>query len=220
MTRAVSFFGSTIGRKVVMALSGMVLFGFVIAHMAGNLQLYLGAHALNEYSVSLREVLHGAGLWIARAGLLAAVGLHIWAATSLALAERGARPEGYRSVRHRESTYASRTMMWSGPILLLFIVYHLLHLTLGTVHGSFIEGDVYHNVVAGFRVWPVSAFYIVAMLALGLHLRHGVWSMLQTLGLSHPRWNGLRAGFANLFALVVVAGNISMPVAVLAGLVK
>jgi succinate dehydrogenase / fumarate reductase cytochrome b subunit len=220
MTRAVSFFGSTIGRKVVMALSGLVLVGFVLAHMAGNLQVYLGPHALNEYSASLHEMLHGAGLWIARAGLLVAVGLHIWAATSLTLAERGARPEGYRAVRHRESTYASRTMVWSGPLLLLFIVYHLLHLTFGVVHGSFIEGDVYHNVVAGFRVWPVSAFYIVAMLALGLHLRHGVWSMLQTLGLSHPRWNGLRSALATAIALIVVVGNISMPVAVLAGLVK
>jgi succinate dehydrogenase / fumarate reductase cytochrome b subunit len=220
MTRDVSFLGSTIGKKVVMALSGIVLFGFVIGHMAGNLQLYLGAHALNEYSVFLREMLHGTGLWIARAVLITAVGLHIWAATSLTLEDLAARPEGYRTVRHRESTYASRTMVWSGPILLLFIVYHLLHLTFGTVHGSFIEGDVYHNVVAGFSVWPVSAFYIVAMLALGLHLRHGVWSMLQTLGLSHPRWNGLRAAFANLFALVAVVGNISMPVAVLAGLVK
>jgi succinate dehydrogenase / fumarate reductase cytochrome b subunit len=220
MTRAVSFFGSTIGRKVVMALSGIVLFGFVLAHMAGNLQVYLGPHALNEYSLQLHEMLHGAGLWIARAVLLAAVGLHIWAAASLTVAERAARPEGYRAVEHRESTYASRTMVWSGPLLLLFIVYHILHLTLGTVHGSFIEGDVYHNFVAGFSVWPVSAFYILAMLALGLHLRHGVWSMLQTLGLSHPRWNGLRAACANVFALVVVVGNISMPVAVLAGLVK
>jgi succinate dehydrogenase / fumarate reductase cytochrome b subunit len=220
MTRAVSFFGSTVGRKVVMALSGIVLFGFVLGHMAGNLQLYLGPHALNEYSVTLHEMLHGAGLWIARFGLLLAVGLHIWAATALTLGERGVRPESYRAVRHRESTYASRTMVWSGPILLLFIVYHLLHLTFGTVHGTFIEGDVYHNVVAGFSSWPVSVFYVVAMLALGLHLRHGVWSMLQTLGLSHPRWNSLRAAFADVFALVVVLGNISMPVAVLAGLVK
>jgi succinate dehydrogenase / fumarate reductase cytochrome b subunit len=220
MTRAVSFFGSTVGRKVVMALSGILLFGFVLAHMVGNLQLYLGPHALNEYSATLHEMLHGAGLWIARGGLLLVVGLHIWAATALTLAERGVRPEGYRAVRHRESTYASRTMIWSGPILFLFIVYHLLHLTTGTVHGSFIEGDVYHNVVAGFSFWPVSLFYIVAMLALGLHLRHGVWSMLQTVGLSHPRWNGLRSAAANAFALVLVVGNISMPVAVLAGLVK
>jgi succinate dehydrogenase / fumarate reductase cytochrome b subunit len=220
MTRGVSFVGSTIGRKVVMAVSGIVLVGFVIAHMAGNLLVYLGPHALNEYSLSLREVLHGAGLWIARAGLLLAVVLHIWAATSLTLGERRARPVGYRAVQRRESTYASRTMIWSGPILLLFIVYHLLHFTFGVVHPSFIEGDVYHNVVAGFSVWPVSLFYILAMLSLGLHLRHGVWSMLQTLGLSHPRWNGLRSVFATVVALVVVVGNISMPVAVLAGVVK
>jgi succinate dehydrogenase / fumarate reductase cytochrome b subunit len=213
-----AFLSTTIGRKVVMAASGIVLFGFVLGHMVGNLQVYLGREAINDYAVSLREVLHGAGLWVARAGLLLAVGLHVWAATSLTRDNRAARPRGYRQVLHRESTYASRTMVWSGPILLLFVIYHLLHFTFGTVHPDFREGDVYHNLVVGFAAWPVSGFYILAMLALGLHLYHGVWSMLQTLGLSHPRYNVLRHAFSTLFAVAVVAGNISFPLAVLFGL--
>jgi succinate dehydrogenase / fumarate reductase cytochrome b subunit len=212
--------GSTIGRKVVMGVTGIVLFGFVLGHMVGNLQLYMGPEALDSYSVFLHHVLHGSGLWIARAVLLTSVGLHIWAATSLTLTNWHARPVGYRATKRLESTYASRTMVWSGPILGLFIVYHLLHLTTGTVHPSFEPGAVYHNVVAGFRVWPVSAFYIVAMIALGFHLWHGVWSMLQSLGLSHPRWNGLRRVCATVFTLVVVAGNVSFPLAVLLGLVR
>jgi succinate dehydrogenase / fumarate reductase cytochrome b subunit len=220
MRESGTFFGSTIGKKVVMGVTGIALFGFVLGHMAGNLQLYLGPEALNTYSESLREVGHGMGLWVARAGLLAAVGLHIWAATSLTLASIKARPVGYRASRHRESTYASRTMRWSGPILLLFVVYHLLHFTFGTVHGSFIPGDVYHNVVAGFQVWPVSAFYMVAMITLGFHLWHGVWSMLQSLGLSHPRWNTFRRAFATVFTVVVIGGNLSFPIAVLAGWVR
>jgi succinate dehydrogenase / fumarate reductase cytochrome b subunit len=212
--------GSTVGKKVIMGATGVVLFGFVFAHMTGNLQVYLGPEAMNSYSEFLHDVLHGTGLWIARVVLLACVGLHIWAATSLTLTSLEARPVGYRTVVRRRSTYASRTMRWSGPILGLFIVYHLLHLTTGTVHRSFVPGDVYHNFVAGFRVWPVSAFYVAAMLALGFHLWHGVASMLQTLGLSHPRFDALRRTFATVFTLVIVAANISFPVAVLVGLLK
>jgi succinate dehydrogenase / fumarate reductase cytochrome b subunit len=220
MPRAAQFLDATIGKKIVMAITGLVLFGFVVVHMIGNLQAYLGPVALNAYAVWLRELLHGAGLWIARAVLLAAVVLHVWAAVSLTIENRQARPVGYRQRRWVESTYASRTMVWSGPILALFIVYHLLHLTTGTVHPSFVEGDVYHNFVSGFRVVPVSVFYIVAMLALGLHLYHGAWSMLQTLGLSHPRWNPLRKAFAGSLTAVVVLGNVSFPVAVLLGIIR
>jgi succinate dehydrogenase / fumarate reductase cytochrome b subunit len=219
MQKVGTFFGSTVGKKVVMGATGLVLFGFVLGHMVGNLQLYMGAEALNAYSELLHEFLHGMGIWLARGTLLAAVGLHIWAATSLTLASLAARPVGYRETERRESTYASRTMRWSGPLLLLFIVYHLLHLTTGTVHGSFVPGDVYHNVVAGFRIWRVSAVYIAAMVALGFHLWHGVWSMLQSLGLSHPRWNPFRRAFATIFTVVVIAANISFPIAVLTGLV-
>jgi len=214
------FVRSSIGRKVVMATTGVILVGFVIAHMIGNLQVYIGPEAMNDYAVWLRQVLHGAGLWIARAVLLAAVILHIWAATSLTLSSRKARTVGYREQKWRESTYASRTMRWGGVIILLFVIYHILHMTTGTVHPSFIEGDVYHNFIAGFKVVPVSLFYIVAMLALGLHLKHGVWSMFQTLGVSHPRYIRAAHLLAWIVALVVVVGNISFPLAVMAGIVK
>ena len=220
MAEARGFLGSSIGRKVVMAVTGAILFGFVIGHMIGNLQVYLGPEAMNGYGLFLRHVLHGAGLWIARAVLLASVVLHIWAATSLTLSSRAARPFGYRELRWKESTYASRTMRWSGVIILVFVIYHLLHLTFGTVHPSFIEGDVYHNFVAGFRSMPVSLFYILAMILLGLHLRHGVWSMFQTLGVSHPRYIRMARIGAWIFAVVVVLGNISFPLAVLAGILK
>jgi succinate dehydrogenase / fumarate reductase cytochrome b subunit len=220
MSQARGFVGSSIGRKVIMAVTGAILFGFVLVHMLGNLQVYLGPEALNHYGVFLRELLHGTGIWIARAVLLAAVVLHIWSATSLTLDSRRARPDGYRQQKWKESTYASRTMRWGGVILLLFVIYHLLHFTTGTVHQSFIEGDVYHNFVSGFRVVPVSLFYIFAMLALGLHLRHGVWSMFQTLGVSHPRYIRMAHVGAWIFAAVIVIGNISFPLAVLAGIVR
>jgi succinate dehydrogenase / fumarate reductase cytochrome b subunit len=220
MSQVPGFVGSTIGRKVVMALTGAILFGFVLVHMLGNLQVYLGPEAMNNYGIFLRHFLHGTGIWVARAILLAAVVLHIWSATSLTLTSRRARPEGYRREKWKESTYASRTMRWGGVILLLFVIYHLLHFTTGTLHQSFIEGDVYHNFVAGFRnVW-VSAFYIFAMLALGLHLRHGLWSMCQTLGVSHPRYIRMAHLGAWIFAAIIVIGNISFPLAVLAGIVR
>ena len=218
MARAASpgFFRSSIGKKVVMAASGAVLFGFVVAHMAGNLQVYLGRTAINTYAESLRHV--PALLWAARLGLLAAVTAHMASAYSLTRVSQEARPVGYRAREVRESTYASRTMRWSGVILLLFIVYHLMHFTFGNAHPSFVPGDVFHNVVTGFRSVAVSGFYIAAMVALGLHLYHGVWSMMQTVGLSHPRYDHLRHAFATLVAVVVVAGNISFPLAVLTGL--
>lgn len=215
-----SFLASTIGKKVVMAVTGIILFGFVVGHMVGNLQAYLGPEALNAYAVWLRELGHGSALWIVRVVLLLSVLLHIWAATALTIENRRARPIGYRQTSYQRSTYASRTMVWSGPILALFIIYHLLHFTFGTVHPSFVSGDVYHNFVEGFRVVPVSLFYVVAMLALGYHLYHGVWSMLQTLGLSHPRYNFLRHGLAGLMTAVVVVVNISFPLAVLAGVIR
>ena len=215
MTSARRFFASSIGKKVVMAVTGIALFGFVVAHMVGNLQVYLGSATLNAYAKALQDL--GPLLWLMRIGLLAAVLLHIWAAVSLTRMNRAARPAGYREQSHRESTYASRTMRWSGVLLALFIVYHLMHLTWGNAHPDFIHGDVYHNFIVGFRPVLVTLIYIVAMLALGLHMYHGVWSLMQTLGLSHPRYNHLRHAFATLITAVVVIGNISMPVAVAAG---
>jgi succinate dehydrogenase / fumarate reductase cytochrome b subunit len=219
MQRSLTFFGSSIGKKVVMAATGLVLYGFVIGHMVGNLQIYLGPKAINDYAEFLQHFLHGQGIWIARASLLVAVGLHVWAAVTLTLANWSARPVGYRDWQASESTYASRTMIWSGPILASFIVYHLAHFTLGTAHPEFVKGDVFRNVVVGFQNPFASAFYVLAMLALGLHMYHGFWSMLHTLGLSHPRWNPVRRTASLVLAGFVVLGNASIPLAVLAGLV-
>ena len=212
---------STVGRKAVMAVTGLILFGFVVVHLVGNLTLYIGPEAINGYGAFLRTLLHGSALWIARAVLLTSVVLHVWSATSLTLDSWAARPKSYRKWTAKDSTYASRTMRWGGVILAAFIVFHLLHFTLGTVHPSFRAGDVYHNVVAGFQVWPVSVFYLVGMVLLALHLDHGVWSMCQTLGLtSHPRYKRWARGAALLFALGVGVGNCSFPIAVLAGWVR
>jgi succinate dehydrogenase / fumarate reductase cytochrome b subunit len=221
LNRPDSFAASTIGRKVVMAVTGLILFGFVFVHMLGNLQMFLPDHqAINHYGQFLKEMLHGGGIWVTRGVLLAAVIAHIWAAWSLTRTNWSARPVPYKVVAPDASTYASRTMRWSGPILLLFIVYHLLHFTIGTVHPAFVDGDVYRNVIVGFSVWPVTLFYVIAMLALGLHLRHGAWSMLQTLGASHPKWDGLRNAAATVFTVIVVLGFLSVPLAVLAGVLK
>ena len=219
MQRAATFVGSSIGRKLVMAVTGLVFYGFVVVHMIGNLQIYLGPAAINHYGVFLREFLHGTGIWIARGTLLVALGLHLWAAITLTLDNWRARPVGYREWQARESTYASRTMVWSGPLLAAFIVYHLAHFTLGTAHPEFVRGDVFRNVVVGFQNPFASAFYVLAMGALGLHMYHGFWSMLQTLGLSHPRWNPLRRTASLVLAGIVVLANVSIPLAVLTGLV-
>jgi len=220
MSQAPGFFQSSIGRKIVMAVTGAILVLFVLGHMTGNLLVYVGPEALNHYAVFLRQFLHGAALWIVRAVLLASVTLHIWSAASLTRESRRARPVGYREQKWKESTYASRTMRWGGVIILLFVIYHLLHFTFGTVHPSFVEGDVYHNFVTGFRSVPASLAYIVAMIALGLHLRHGVWSMFQTVGVSHPRYIRMAHVAAWVVAILIVVGNISFPLTILAGIVK
>ena len=215
------FLSSTIGRKVVMAVTGVIFVGYVIAHMSGNLLLFVGPAAINEYAAWLRSLLHGAGLWIARAVLLVSVVLHAWAAWSLTQDGHGARPVKYaRPLEPDASTYASRTMRWGGVILLAFVVFHLMHLTIGNAHPDFVEGDVYHNMVTGFRVWPVTLFYVIAMVLLGLHLRHGVWSMFHTLGVSHPRYRALLRQLALLVAVVVTVGFVSGPLAVLFGVVR
>jgi succinate dehydrogenase / fumarate reductase cytochrome b subunit len=219
------FYKSAVGKKAVMAVSGIILFGFVLVHMLGNLKLYEGPQLLNNYAGFLRSVggpaVPPSGLlWIARLVLLVAVFLHMWAAWQLTLLNRQARPADYvrRDVVH--TTYASRTMRWGGIIILLFVIYHLLDLTWGVTNPNYIEKDVYHNVVASFSRWWISLFYIVAQLALGLHLYHGLWSLFQSLGWNHPRFNRWRSGFAHAFAWIITLGNISFPVAVLAHWVK
>ena len=208
-----------------MALSGLLLLGFVVGHMFGNLKLYYGEAKYNAYAEFLREMgaplfAHDQLLWIARLGLLAAVGVHIAAAANLTRAGRAARREGYRKNNDLSFSYASRTMRWGGFIVLGFIVYHLLHLTLGTVHPDFEHGSVYRNVVTGFSSWPVALVYILCMLPLGLHIYHGAWSVTQTLGADGPRVVRFRRAIATAIALAVTLGNISMPVAVLAGWIR
>lgn len=220
--RAKSTSTSTIGLKVVMAVTGLALFGFVIGHMLGNLQVYLprgadGVWALDAYGEFLRELGHGGGIWVARAGLLAALVLHLGAAWALTRRSRAARPVAYRQWTAKESTYASRTMRVSGPLIFLFVVYHLMHLTWGNAHHDFRAGGVHHNVTTGLAQPVSAAVYVVAMLALGVHLYHGIWSLLQTLGLSHPRYENLRRGAAGALAALVVVGNVSIPIAALAG---
>ena len=218
--QAVILYQSSIGKKALMAITGLIGYGFVIGHMIGNLQAFPflgGREALNAYAQFLRHT-HGL-LWVVRFVLLSAVVLHIFAAYQLTLTGWRARPVGYRRWFPSGSDYASRTMRWSGPILGLFIVYHLMHLTLGNANLPFVEGDVYANVVNGFSIWYVSAFYIVAMLALGVHLYHGVWSLFQTMGWNSPKYDSALHGLALITTLMVVIGNISIPVAVMAGII-
>ncbi len=221
----IDLYRSPMAKKAVMAVTGLMLFGFVVTHMLGNLKLYFGPEKLNEYAHGLRQIgepFFGPGefLWVARIGLLVAVVLHILSAWQLTQINRRARPEAYRKESYEKSTYASRTMRWGGVIILLFIIYHLLHLTTGDLHSDFKSGDVYHNVITGFSQPLISGFYILANIALGFHLFHGLWSMFQSLGLNGGRFNALRKQIAVAFAVLISAANISFPLAVLTGLVQ
>lgn len=211
---------TTVGKKAVMAVSGLALVGFVIVHMIGNLQLYSGPEKINAYAALLHSM--PAVLWMARLGLLAAVVAHIVAAVQLAGRNFDARSTPYQHSPKRLATnYAARTMYFSGPILLFFILYHLLHLTLGyTPNYRFDEHNVYNNIVLGFQQPLVAAVYIAGNLALAFHLYHGVWSMLQTLGAHHPRYNRALHSLARVIGLVVAVGNVSFPVSVLTGCVQ
>jgi succinate dehydrogenase / fumarate reductase, cytochrome b subunit len=218
--RAPSFWASTVGKKIVMAFTGLILFGFVIAHLAGNLQVYEGPAKLNAYGAFLHSI--GELLWPARIVLLLCVTLHIVATVQLALRKKRARPVGYSRKKAIASSYASRTMYWSGPIVLAFIIFHLLHLTAGYIQpgAAYIEGDVYHNVVSGFQVWWVSLSYIIAICLLGLHLRHGLWSMFQSIGFLQAQHTAAFKTAAFVIALLIVLGYISIPISVLLGVVK
>ena len=220
-TKVLGFYGTSVGKKVVMAVTGFIVFGFVTVHMLGNLQIFLGPDKINGYAAFLKS--SQAFLWAFRGTLLLAVALHILSATLLTLQSWAARPEGYAVRKYRESTYAARTMRWGGPIIALFVIYHLLHFTTGQLHPtapSFDGHAVYNNVVLGFQVWWVAAVYIVAVSFVGLHLYHGVWSLLQTLGAAHPKYNRWRRVFAMIFAEVVWAGMVAVPLAVQAGMIK
>jgi succinate dehydrogenase / fumarate reductase cytochrome b subunit len=216
---------STIGLKVLIAVSGIILGLYVVFHMLANLKAFEGPESLNSYAHFLRVggepvLSQGQFLWTARIVLLIAVGVHIWAAAVSTLRSLAARPVGYRKRENVSSTFFSRTMPWTGAIVAFFVVYHLLDLTLGTVHPDFRHGEVYHNVVASFHSWAVALFYVFSVIALGTHLYHGIWSMMQTLGLNHPQYNKYRRGIAALITVAVVLGFTSVPLGVLAGIIR
>ena len=219
-TDPVTFWQSTNGKKVVMAVTGVIMFGFVLGHMLGNLQMYEAPEHINAYGHFLHNL--GELLWLERGILLLAIALHILATIQLALRSQAARPIGYSRRQAINSSSASRTMYWSGPIVLAFIIFHLLQFTAGYIHpqSQFIPGDVYHNVVAGFQVWWVSAWYIFAICLLGLHLSHGLWSMFQSVGLAHPRLSPYLRTTARAVAILIVLGYISIPISVLLGFIK
>jgi succinate dehydrogenase / fumarate reductase, cytochrome b subunit len=214
------FWDTTVGKKAIMAVTGVILFGFVVGHLLGNLQIYQSPEKLNHYAATLHSL--PTLLWGTRITLLVAVFLHIWASAKLWRLQRAARPIAYVKKVSLNSTYASRTMLWSGPILLAFIIFHLLHFTFGAVHpgAPFVEHDVYNNVVTGFQFWPTSLFYIIAMSMLCFHLYHGLWSIFQTLGISHPVYTPILRTLAKIVAIAIALGNISIPVAALLGFLK
>jgi succinate dehydrogenase / fumarate reductase cytochrome b subunit len=218
--RTIGFYQASIGKKVVMALTGVILFGYVLGHLAGNLQIYLPAtgvpatEPINIYAAFLHS--HTVALWAVRMLLLVSVILHITASVQLTLLKQQARPIAYKKKDNIPTSYAARTMMWSGPIIAAFVIFHVLHLTVGSVL-PIEEGDVRANVIGGFQHPAVAVFYIIAMALLCMHLYHGLWSMFQSLGLSHPRYTPLLKRFAAVFAWLVAIGNVSIPVAVLAG---
>src|SRR6201996_8162682 len=223
--RALGFWHTMIGKKVVMAVTGVVLVGFVIAHMLGNLKIFSGPEQINAYSRFLREVgtpelAYGQLLWMVRIVLLLCVALHITAAYQLSRMSRAARPVEYTIKRNVETTFAARMMRCGGVLLVVFIIFHLLHLTTGEVGfqpGQFKHLAVYQNVVAAFALWPVALFYVVALGALCLHLYHGIWSMLQTLGWRTARNQRQLKIVARVIAIVVFGGFSSVPVSVWAG---
>jgi succinate dehydrogenase / fumarate reductase, cytochrome b subunit len=225
MQRTLSLSDTTVGKKILMAVTGVIYVAFVIGHMVGNLKVYQGREHFNDYAEGLRTFGapffgHGQLLWIIRIILIISIFIHITMAALLTLRSRAARSVAYTRYESLAFSYASRTMVWGGIIILLFIIYHLLHFTFGVVHPDFRPGDPYHNFVAGFQQVPASLVYIAAMVPLGFHLYHGVWSAFQTLGANNPRYNRYRRPFAAGIALIVVIANISFPLAVMAGVLR
>ncbi|MBK8092036.1 MAG: succinate dehydrogenase cytochrome b subunit [Verrucomicrobiaceae bacterium] len=219
------FYASSIGKKILVALTGLMLIGFIFGHMIGNLLIFVGADAINEYGHLLQTALHGGGVWIARIGLLAAVLVHVVATISLTKANRAARPEAYGQHKAQVSSKSSHTMIWSGLTILAFVVYHLLHFTVRVANdfGSkaykvTIDGheaqNVYKMVIDGFSWAPASIFYLIAMALLCSHLSHGFSSLFQTLGISTDKSEPLfkKAGYA--FAGLVFAGNAAIVIAI------
>ena len=224
-------YGTAVGKKYAMAISGIAMMGFVLAHMIGNLKMFQGPADLDGYAEFLKRLLYplapkNAVLWLMRFGLILALLVHMHAAWSLTVLNRKARAVKYQSARDYEvANFASRSMRWTGIVVFAFLIWHLGDFTFGYTNtigtdGDFVKENVYESVVRSFERVPVSLFYIVANILLGIHLFHGAWSIFQSLGWNNPRFNAWRRAFAVGFATVVVVGNVSFPIAVLAGIVS
>jgi succinate dehydrogenase / fumarate reductase cytochrome b subunit len=220
MGRLRGFYASMVGKKVIMGITGLIGIGFVIMHSLGNLLVFRGPAAINSYSRFLKST--GELLWGLRVVLIAAVFLHVIAAVQLTRQSRAARPVAYAKQERQVATVGSRTMRWGGVLLLVFIVLHILHFTTGTIRpaGIFSGEDVYANIVNSFRIWWVALFYVVAMLALGLHLFHGAWSSVRSIGVSPPSPEPLHHRISLAIALLVWAAFTAVPIAVAAGIVR
>jgi succinate dehydrogenase / fumarate reductase cytochrome b subunit len=219
MNRVRALWNTSVGKKAVMAVTGLIMVAYLVTHVLANLLVFQGPEKINAYS----KFLHGTGgaLWAARLVLFVAVVLHIVAAVQLTGRRQDARPVTYASGRDPQvSTIASRTIRWGGALILVFLVYHILHFTLGTVHTSFVEGDPYHNVATGFGNPVVVVFYELAMAAVGLHLYHGIWSSGRSLGVSAPSPRPLRRQLALALSLIVWAGFTVIPIAVYTGVIR
>ena len=222
----VRFWRSAVGKKWIMAVTGIMLLGFVLFHMIGNLKIYLGAVHLDEYAEWLRTigepfVPRGVFLWILRVGLILAFFGHIVSAAQLTRMNHRSRPVKYQSPRdYVAADFASRTMRWTGVIVGLFVIFHLMDLTWGTVDPGWARGHVYANVIHSFERVPVAIVYILANIALAFHIYHGAWSMFQSLGINNPKWNDARRTFALGFALLIGIANVSFPLMVVTGVVS
>jgi succinate dehydrogenase / fumarate reductase cytochrome b subunit len=221
----VELYRSAVGKKYVMAITGIMLMGFVLLHMIGNLKMFLGPGDFDHYAEFLRELLvpilpRTVALWGLRLGLIGAFALHIHAAYALTRMNQAARTTKYQSKRdYVAANFASRTMRWTGVIVGLFLVWHLFDLSWTGTGQHWVRGHAYDNVDQSLSRIPVAALYLVANLALGVHLFHGAWSLFQSMGWNNPRFNAWRRNFAAAFAAIIVIGNVSFPIAVLAGVV-
>jgi succinate dehydrogenase / fumarate reductase cytochrome b subunit len=218
LEKALALHKTTVGKKAIMAISGLMLVGFIVMHMLGNLNVYLGPQAMWDYAKGLRQI--PGLLWVARLGLLGAIGAHIWSAYQLTQLNESARPVAYERTKSQTTTFAARTMYMSGLIMLCYIVFHIGHLTLGIAPHEFKPYNVYNNFVYGFQIWWISLFYIVGNCAVGIHLYHGFWSLFQSLGVNHPRYNHYRKLAATGLAFVVTAVNLSFPISVILGFLE
>jgi succinate dehydrogenase / fumarate reductase cytochrome b subunit len=222
----ITFYRSAIGKKWVMAVTGLGLLGFVLAHMVGNLKMYLGREDIDAYAHALKTLLHPimpneVVLWIFRIALFTMLVLHVHAAATLTILNRKARPVGYQSPRdYIAVSFASKSMRYTGAILFLYLIFHILDLTIGTTNPDFVAGNVYDNLVASMSRWPVAIVYILANIAIAIHLFHGIWSAFQSLGLNSPRYNAARRYAALGISALILIGNVSFPIMILAGVVS